>query len=212
MKKLILLSILLVSFSASSDKHLYKINMSETNTGSTILVGDYESSGESVVYPKCGVSDIRITFDQLRTKIENGEDVTTVCTDAITSMYDLFYEIENFSQDISNWDVSNVTEMDWMFEYTINFSANMSGFQAQAKDTRFENSFYVIHFNQELTFSGYDSIMSQEKRKGNLITLLSSHLLITDLNNELNKHAQMYNSRYKVIKTHQSYNRIYEIK
>lgn len=86
------------------------------------------------------------------------------------------------------------------------------GFQAQAKDTRFENSFYVIHFNQELTFSGYDSIMSQEKRKGNLITLLSSHLLITDLNNELNKHAQMYNSRYKVIKTHQSYNRIYEIK
>ena len=46
---------------------------------------------------------------------ENEEDVTTVVTTKVTNMIELFYidsdTFSDFNQDISSWDVSNVTDM-----------------------------------------------------------------------------------------------------
>ena len=54
--------------------------------------------------------------------IENNEDVSKVLTSKITSMNPLFYirgrgqTNDVFNQDISHWDVSNVTDFTSMFE------------------------------------------------------------------------------------------------
>ncbi|MGB5459292.1 MAG: BspA family leucine-rich repeat surface protein [Eudoraea sp.] len=58
---------------------------------------------------------------KLREMVESGEDVTKVCTTKVTSMGGLFIgnifsgEPNPFNQDISSWDVSNVTNMNAMF-------------------------------------------------------------------------------------------------
>jgi len=52
---------------------------------------------------------------KLRYMIENGEDVTKVCTSKVTNMSALFFLNSNFNQDIGSWDVSNVTNMQKMF-------------------------------------------------------------------------------------------------
>ena len=46
--------------------------------------------------------------------MRNGDDVSTVCTTRITDMNRLFTDDEYFNQDISTWDVSNVTDMNSM--------------------------------------------------------------------------------------------------
>lgn len=45
----------------------------------------------------------------------------------ITSTYEMFSECTNFNQDISMWDVSNVTNMYGMFNGATNFNQNLSG-------------------------------------------------------------------------------------
>ena len=48
--------------------------------------------------------------------ISNGDDVTKVVTSLITDMSSMFYNNSTFNQDISAWDVSNVTNMAYMFD------------------------------------------------------------------------------------------------
>lgn len=45
---------------------------------------------------------------------------------AITSTYEMFLECTNFNQDIGDWDVSNVTNMDRMFRWATNFNQDLS--------------------------------------------------------------------------------------
>jgi len=52
----------------------------------------------------------------LRQRIVNNADISTVCTTRVTDMEKFFYQNDVFSQDISNWDVSNVISMSQMFE------------------------------------------------------------------------------------------------
>ena len=44
----------------------------------------------------------------------------------VTNMSYMFYRCENFNSDLSNWDVSNVTHMHFMFEYCENFNSDLS--------------------------------------------------------------------------------------
>ena len=46
---------------------------------------------------------------------DEGADLTILCTSLVTEMDSLFFEMEDFNQDIGNWDVSNVTNMSGMF-------------------------------------------------------------------------------------------------
>ena len=61
----------------------------------------------------------------LRQRIVNNADISTVCTTRITDMEKFFYQNDVFSQDISNWDVSNVISMSQMFEEST-FNQNIS--------------------------------------------------------------------------------------
>ena len=58
-----------------------------------------------------------LTRDELKTKINNNEDVTKVNTSCIKDMSNLFNNM-SFNQNITNWDVSSVTNMTGMFENT----------------------------------------------------------------------------------------------
>ena len=64
-----------------------------------------------------GIEYTVVDDETLRGLIANGEDVTTVCTSRITDMSAMFGGPDSFSQDISAWDVSNVTTMENMFYY-----------------------------------------------------------------------------------------------
>lgn len=52
------------------------------------------------------------------------EDLTKFCTSKVTNMQNLFYE-KPFNLNISSWDVSNVTNMEFMFRATTNFNQNI---------------------------------------------------------------------------------------
>ena len=96
-------------------------------------------NGDDVNIKKCDKSTA-ITRDELRMMIANDEDVTEVNTCMITDMSHLVYpnvmffkndsiltreqknNIKNFNQDISGWDVSNVTNMKGMFHNAIKFN------------------------------------------------------------------------------------------
>ena len=65
-----------------------------------------------------GVSYKVVDGQMLKTMIKNDEDLRFICTTKITDMSKLFSESQ-FNGDISNWDVSNVTNMIGMF-YNLN--------------------------------------------------------------------------------------------
>ena len=52
----------------------------------------------------------------LRQRIVNNADISSVCTSRVVQMEKFFYQNDVFSQDISTWDVSNVISMSQMFE------------------------------------------------------------------------------------------------
>ena len=62
-----------------------------------------------------GVDYVLVDNDLLREKVNNKEDLTKVCTTCVTDMNRLIGD-RVFNQDIGNWDVSNVTDMGFMFE------------------------------------------------------------------------------------------------
>lgn len=78
-----------------------------------------------------GVTYTIVDETTLRQMVENDEDVTGVCTSRVTNTVALFYigadsnntVIDNeFNQDISHWDMSNVTDARAMFIACISFN------------------------------------------------------------------------------------------
>ena len=59
-----------------------------------------------------------VNLTTLKFLIEQGDDVTKVVPSLVTDMRDLFKNNTTFNQDISTWDVSNVTDMVGMFRNT----------------------------------------------------------------------------------------------
>ena len=74
--------------------------------------------------------------------IQNEEDVTTICTSKITDMSKLFSRtILFFNQDISSWDVSNVTTMNQMFYNAQSFNQDLSAWDVSNVT---DMEFYVL--------------------------------------------------------------------
>ena len=62
-----------------------------------------------------GVTYTVVDEAMLREMVENEQDVTKLATTKVTDMKFMFYENSTFNQPIGNWDVSNVTNMRFMF-------------------------------------------------------------------------------------------------
>ena len=89
----------------------------------------------------------------LRQMVENREDVTTVCTTRITDMADMFYLKYRgfFDQDISSWDVSNVTDMHGMFQESKFFNQDIGSWDV-ANVTDMAHMFSGAYlFNQDIS-------------------------------------------------------------
>ena len=101
-----------------------------------------------------------ITKEILKKKIAAGEDVTKVNTSCITDMSQLFIfpktfttmpTASTFNQDISGWDVSNVTDMSWMFRDAKSFNQDISGWDV-SNVTNMKGMFSKAKsFNQDIS-------------------------------------------------------------
>ena len=60
--------------------------------------------------------ELKKLMKQLIEERGNEGDFNDIDTSKITDMSDLFYELTDFNGNISQWDVSNVTNMRWMFD------------------------------------------------------------------------------------------------
>lgn len=85
----------------------------DTN-GVTVKCFDWSIAGD--IGEVNGVEYKVVSEEELRNTINNFGDVTNFCTSRVTNMS--FLMNSKFNQDISSWDVSNVTQMDAMFLYS----------------------------------------------------------------------------------------------
>ena len=83
----------------------------------------------------------------LLNRLNNGADLSKVCTSKVTNMGSLFYK-RNFNQDIGHWDVSNVTKMPQMF-YESTFNQDISNWDV-SNVTNMGYMFYLAEFNQDI--------------------------------------------------------------
>jgi len=59
------------------------------------------------------------------------QDISSWDVSNVTNMYETFYGT-NFNQDISSWDVSNVTNMHGMFIDALTFNQDLSSWQVKS--------------------------------------------------------------------------------
>ena len=113
---------------------------------------DYGMSGEIN-----GVTYTIVDLLTLETMSDNNEDVTLVCTSMITDMSWLFTYNTLFNQDISSWDVSNVTNMRDMFAGMVDggvqtptqFNQDIGNWDV-SNVTNMKNMFLSSTFNQDI--------------------------------------------------------------
>jgi surface protein len=96
-----------------------------------------------------GVGYYIVDLPTLNFFLGQGDDVTKVCTSLITDMSGVFANNTNFNQDISSWDVSNVTDMSSLF-YESAFNQDIS-FWDVSKVIDMSSMFYGAPFNQDIS-------------------------------------------------------------
>ena len=97
-----------------------------------------------------GVEYTVVDSYMLSNRIRNGEDVTKVCTSRVEYMDGGMFH-EHFNQDLSSWDVSNVTSMQYMFSGAHDFNQDLSAWDV-SNVTNMEYMFlYAYNFNQDLS-------------------------------------------------------------
>ena len=190
MKRLILLSALLIFACSSDDSPSDDDNDNNNNpsncdvvylddNGITVKACDGAVVGESGVIN--GITYTILDRQTVMSMIRNYEDVSVVCTSLIldmermgggyeqwgdvtfldfnqdisswdvsnvTNMRDMF-KWSNFNQDISNWDVGNVTRMSDMFRQNQAFSQDISSWDVSSVYD-FTKMFYFTQFNQDI--------------------------------------------------------------
>ena len=169
MKKLLLLLLLLfipLVFTCSDDSSDDNSNnVDDTNpvyldaNGVTIKARDWALVGDSGVVN--GIAYTIVDVSTLETMIQNGDDVTRVCTSRILDMADIFYndgQEENFNQNISSWDVSNVTNMGSMFKFLESFNQDLSSWDV-GNVTNMNRMFDgALEFNSDLSSWNVDNV------------------------------------------------------
>eukprot|EP00941_MAST-03F_sp_MAST-3F-sp1_P004970 g4970.t1 len=94
---------------------------------------------------------VKCYFDEERSDCEI-KDISTFDVSAETSMYGLFsLNGENFNQDISEWKVSNVTDMSYMFGSAEKFNQDMSKWNVSKVTDMTSMFFGAKKFNQDIS-------------------------------------------------------------
>ena len=94
-----------------------------------------------------------ITLAKLKEMIKNHEDISKVNTSEITDMSRLFpieFGTSDFNYDISNWDVSNVKDMSFMFD-TSHFNGNIANWDVSNVTNMLGMFEYAVDFNSDIS-------------------------------------------------------------
>ena len=71
-------------------------------------------------------------------------------TQHVTNMKYMFYDTDNFNQDISSWNLSSVTNMEYMFSYATNFNLNIGNWNVSNVENMSHLFYYAVIFNQNI--------------------------------------------------------------
>jgi len=82
------------------------------------------------------------------------QDISNWDVSNVTTMSYMFYAAKSFNQDISNWDVSNVTNMSFMFENARSFNQDISNWDVSNVTCMGSMFTDAVSFNQDI--SGWD--------------------------------------------------------
>lgn len=85
------------------------------DNGITIKARDWAINGD--VGKVNGENYLVVNEDTLRDLVERGENLTRLATTFVKDMSSLFKGKSKFNQNIGNWDVSNVSDMSFMFSF-----------------------------------------------------------------------------------------------
>jgi len=125
--------------------------------GVTIKATDWAEVGMSGEID--GITYTIVDRPMLEIMIANEEDVTVVCTTLISDMHFLFFNNDpNFNQPIGSWDVSNVTDMSYMFVYSP-FNQPIGDWDVSSV-TNMRNMFDDSSFNQPIIDWDVSSVMN----------------------------------------------------
>ena len=167
MKKLILLLFIPLVFSCSDDEDNTN-PVDDTNpvyldeNGVTVKAKNWAEVGMTGEIN--GVTYTIVDRPMLEEMFANDENVSAVCTSLISEMNDLIQNISytnpDFNQDISSWDVSNVTTMKRLFRGT-QFNQDISAWDVSNvvdMSYMFDNS----RFNQDISAWDVSNVVNME--------------------------------------------------
>mgnify|MGYP000038182321 CR=1 FL=1 len=119
--------------------------------GITIKATEYAVVGES--YELDSVSYLVVDNDLLYQMITDENDITKVVTSNVTYMRGMFYTLTNsvFNQDISSWDVSNVTDMIGVFHRANSFNQDISSWDVSNVQKMSDMFNTAKVFNQDIS-------------------------------------------------------------
>jgi len=111
-----------------------------------------------------------MTREELLEKLSNNETISNVDTSEIKDMSDLFnimqskhFVDDNFNQPLSDWDVSNVTEMTRMFCCTINFNQPLNNWDVSSVTSMQMMFDQALSFNQPLNEWDVSNVTNMER-------------------------------------------------
>ena len=106
--------------------------------------------------------ELQDLLKQLIKERGNEGNFNDIDTSKITNMTDLFYDINEFNGDISNWDVSKVTNMELMFASS-SFNGDISNWNV-SKVTNMYGMFYDCKsFNQNISKWNVSNVKNYQK-------------------------------------------------
>ena len=102
-----------------------------------IIVKRIKDEGKEVDLNDIDVSKIT-DMSRLFEDTDFNGDISKWDVSNVTNMEYMFYWCENFNQDISSWDVSNVKNMSWMFGRCKSFNQDISSWDvSKVNDNKF---------------------------------------------------------------------------
>ena len=120
------------------------------DNGVTIKAYEWSNIGDTGIVN--GETYTVVDEAMLQAMLDNEEDVTKAVTSKVTSMAELFFmgngSPNSFNQYIGNWDVSNVTTMQFMFRNTT-FNQDISNWDV-SNVRNMDEMFNVTNFNQPI--------------------------------------------------------------